>query len=139
MKRNVGSTEKPCVKCSPKTASAYFLTTPPEKVTANVGIKDKEIVKGPMYSCALCNNFADVPPNSKIQPPPLIGSTVLPGTIDKVATIAKPKNLTTKDLSSFLTSKTSFSDMYERHKVSKKLSFDEELLEGFLTGLGIAL
>lgn len=127
------------MKCFPQTASAYFLTTPTDKVKSNKLNKGHYDSKSltPTYSCPLCNNFADVTPNSKIPPPPPIGSPVLPGIIEQVPTISIPKNFTTKDPSPIFSAKTSFPDMYEKHKVPKKLSFDQELLEGFLTGLGI--
>lgn len=148
LKRSVKNTAVN-VKCSPQTASAYFLDTPTEKVKATVlssepssslvQIKEKVMAINPVpYSCPLCNNFADVPKSSKIPPPPPIGSSVLPGIIDKVPTIAIPNNLTTKDPKLLQDSQKLCADMYEKNKVPKNLRFDQELLEGFLTGLGIA-
>lgn len=92
----------------------------------------ENILETPEYQCPFCNGFADVPKSSKLAPPPLSAS-VLPGILDKIPTITKPDVSKLEDLKELC--KKPLAELLE-HKLSGKLRFDEDVLDGFLTGLG---
>lgn len=87
------------------------------------------------YPCPFCTGFANVPKNPKVPPPPPC-SSVLPGILDKIPTIALPDELKLKGLSEIATPSPLLSDLF-KNKLSGKLRFDQDLLDGFLTGLGL--
>lgn len=124
-------------KCSPPTAIAYYLTPAvklesPKSVVEEMKDNFREKLP-PTYPCPFCTGFQNVPKNSKVPPPPPC-ATVLPGILDKIPTITMPDKLKIKELSKLAPS--SLSDLFE-HKLSGKLRFDQDVLDGFLTGLGL--
>lgn len=126
--------------CTPPTSAiAYYLTTPLETPKIAMAEKVKEIVTEklppPTYPCPFCTGFENVPKNSKVLPPPPC-SSVLPGILDRIPTIKIPEVLKIKDLSKLAKPSPLLADLFE-HKLSGKLRFDEDLLDGFLIGLGL--
>lgn len=136
-------------KCSPPTATAYYLPAPPaspkvtvldnkqmdnklQPIIGNIG----ESIPPAIYPCPFCTGKMNLPPNIDISPPPPSYS-VFPGVLDKIPSIIPlVDNIDECKCSCRKTS--SIDDIIDTSSLlPNTFNYDKELLEGFLTSLGL--